>query len=44
LVNTLNKIITQYRWLAEHFAVHCEHSIPMFYSSFTHYVLGINCT
>lgn len=44
------KAITHYIWPANHFALHYEHffayiltSTPLPYSSFTHYVLTINC-
>jgi hypothetical protein len=49
LVNTLNKIITHYRWTPDHFALHrdirsptFEHSPQLSYSSFTLYILAVN--
>jgi hypothetical protein len=47
LVNTLNKIITHYRWATLHFSSWnfsptFEHSTPLSYSSFIHYILAVN--
>jgi hypothetical protein len=47
-VNTLDKIITQYRWMATSLFIVdiCstifEHSTSLPYSSFTHYILAVN--
>jgi hypothetical protein len=47
LADTLNKIITHYRWLTTVFIMNIcspifKHSTPMSYSSFTHYILAVN--
>jgi hypothetical protein len=50
LVNTLIKIMTHYRWPTTSFFIVntglpiFEHSTSLSYSSFTHYILAVNCT